>query len=222
VTWSTSYFANTTTSVQIQGTYHDGSMEGFTSPRLVASQGFYIWNIESSFLASRDSPLTSLNVSLTLAYFQDLYGNSVEEIPGPTVIVTSTPFEDGSNSGSDDKPNVVAIAVPIVIIIVFLALAALCVWSWRRHGTVPVLGALRRRSTAGAGGQGYGIRQSRSQRIGAGAGPDPAVVGSDKKTGVGIQLTDRDSWSPSTSPSGPGGGQRNVFREEMERQERER
>jgi hypothetical protein len=224
VTWSPSYFSNTTTSVQIQAAFHDGSHEGFTSPRLQASQGFYVWDIPSTFLTSRDPPLTSLNVSLTLAYFRDLYGNDLEPVPGPTVIVTSTPFEDGSSSGSDNKPNVVAIAVPVIVIVVFLAIAGLCVWSWRRHGAVPVLGALRRRSTGG-GGQGYAIRQSRSQRVGgAGAAvPDPAAaVGEDKQAGVGIQLTDRDSWSPSTSPSGPGGAQRNVFREELRRQERER
>jgi hypothetical protein len=219
VTWSDGYFSNTSTSVQIQGTYHDESGEGFTSPRMLASQGFYIWNIDSNFLTNRNTPLSSVNVSLALAYFEDLYGNLVSEIQGPTVIVTSTPFQDPNGNTNDNKPNVVAIAVPIVVIIVFLALAGLCVWSWRRHGTVPVLGALKRRSTGG-GGQGYGVRQSRSQRVGA----DPAVVGSDKKAAVGVELTDRDSWSPSTSPSGPGGQGtgRNVFREELQRQERER
>ncbi|OIW25389.1 hypothetical protein CONLIGDRAFT_718233 [Coniochaeta ligniaria NRRL 30616] len=222
VTWSDTYFSNTSTSVQIQGTYHDGSGEGFTSPRMLASRGFFIWTIDSDFLSSRDNTPSSVNVTLTLAYFQDLYGNDVEEVPGPTVIVTSTGFEDDKGSSNDHKPNVVAIAVPIIIIIVFLALAGLCIWTWRRHGTVPVLGALKRRSVGG-GGQGYGIRQSRSQRVGA-VDPAAVVVGSDKKAGVGVELTDRDSWSPSTSPSGPGGqgAGRNVFREEMQRQERER
>lgn len=221
MTWSDTYFSNTSTSIQIQGTYHDGSGEGFTSPRMLASKGFYIWNIDSAFLTSRDTPLSSVNVSLTLAYFKDLYGNDVEDVPGPTVIVTSTPFEDPKDSTGDSKPNVVAIAVPIVVIVVFLALAGLCVWSWRRHGTVPVLGALKRRSTGG-GKQGYGIRQSRSERVGAGPGVAPGA--SDKKAGVGVELTDRDSWSPSTSPSGAGGQGtgRNVFREELQRQERER
>ncbi|KAH6640223.1 hypothetical protein F5144DRAFT_559692 [Chaetomium tenue] len=45
--------------------------------------------------------------------------------------------------------------------------------------------------------------------------------GDDNKseTDVGIQLTDRASWSPTTGRGAAGGG-RNVFREEIERQER--
>lgn len=221
VTWSETYFSNTSTSLEIQATYHDGSGKGFTSPRMLASRGFYVWDIASDFLTNRDPAVSSLNVSLSLAYFQDLYGNDVEEVPGPTVVVTSTPFEDSGGKG-DDKPNVAAIAVPIVVIIVFLALAGLCVWSWRRNGTVPVLGALKRRSTGG--GEGYGIRQSRAQRVGGGGGAGGGVPvvggGADKKAVPSVELTDRDSWSPGTSPSGPGG--RNVFREELQRQERER
>jgi hypothetical protein len=224
VTWSDTYFSNASTSVQIQGTYHDGSGEGFTSPRMLASRGFYTWTIDSALLTGRDTPLPSMNVSLSLAYFQDLYGNDVEQVPGPTVMVTSTPFDDPKDSGGGggDKPNVVAIAVPIVVIVVFLALAGLCIWSWRRRGTVPVLGALKRRSTGG-GGQGYGVRQSRAQRVGGEAGMGAMVgAGADDKKG-GVELTDRESWSPGTSPAGNGGQEgRNVFREELRRQEMER
>lgn len=219
VTWSLDWFSNTNTSVEVQGIYHDGTMTGFTSPLLPVTKGFYAWTIEDSILTGRASPLSTLNISLTLAYYKDNTSDS-EDVPGPTVIVNSLLSDPGDNHGGGGT-NVVAIAVPVVIVLVLLALTGLCVWSWRRHGTVPVLGALRRRSTTGGGGQGYGIRQSRSQRVGD--GPGEAVVGSDKKSGgVGIPLTDRDSWSPSTSPAGPGGGQRNVFREEMERQQRER
>jgi len=78
---------------------------------------------------------------------------------------------------------------------------------------VPILGG-RRRSGSG----GYGVGQSRSQRVGvvpAGGG----FGGNDKQgPNVGIQLTDRDSWSP-TTPSQAAG--RNVFREELRRQERQ-
>jgi hypothetical protein len=74
---------------------------------------------------------------------------------------------------------------------------------------VPILGALGSRKTGG--GEGYGIGQSRSQRAGE-------TVGTDRKVNAGgVELTDRDSWSPTGSPQG-----RNVFREEVSRQERER
>ncbi|KAB5566711.1 hypothetical protein GE09DRAFT_1218968 [Coniochaeta sp. 2T2.1] len=216
ITWSDSYFSNTSTSIQIQGSYHDGSSEGFTSSRMLASKGFFIWSIPPTFLSDLNTPLTTVNVSFSLVYFQDLYGNDLETVPGPTVIVTSTPFSGGPGQHEGKKTNVVAIAVPVVIVVVVLLLAGLCVWSWRRHGTVPVLGALKRRSTGG--GQGYGIRQSATQRTGGG-GAAPPVVGAvgDKKHVAGVELTDRDSWSPGASPRGGN----NVFREEMERQRRE-
>ena len=160
---------------------------------------------------------------------------------GPSVFIAeegSAPHS-GGGSGSDRRgPNVIAIAVPVVVVCVLLLLVALCFVSWRRHGHLPFIGALpflrrrgsssRRRSSllssaghawpgatgggqpqegwgngAGGGGGGFAAASTRG-------GP---VRGDDKsETDVGIQLTDRDSWSPT--------GRRNVFREELERQAR--
>lgn len=75
---------------------------------------------------------------------------------------------------------------------------------------MPVIGGLmKRRSGGGGGGAGYGVRQSRTERVGGGA----RGVGEDK-AGGGIQLTDRESWSPTAG--------KNVFREELQRQQRQR
>lgn len=75
---------------------------------------------------------------------------------------------------------------------------------------MPILGSLGRRKTRG--GEGYGIGHSRSQRVGE------TAAGTDRKVNAGeVELTDRDSWSPTGSPQA-----RNVFREEVSRQERER
>ncbi|KAJ9149187.1 hypothetical protein NKR19_g5743 [Coniochaeta hoffmannii] len=231
VTWSDTYFANSSTTIEIQGTYHDGSdtHSGFTSPRMPASKEFFVWAIPDDFLSSRNPPLTSLNVSLAIAYFLDLYGNDVEDVSGPTVIVTSSEDSQADSGNTGHKTNVAAIAVPVIVVVVLVVLAGLCFFSWRRHGTVPVLGALtKRRSTGigGGGGQGYGVRQSRAERVGAGGGATggfaaAAAAGGDRKgaVGGGVELVDRDSWSPDRTTAQPG---RNVFREEMERQERVR
>lgn len=175
--------------------------------------GFYAWTIPSDFLARLGR--SSVNMTFTLA--KDVEEteqiNDTEPIPGPTVVVASgTAPAPGSSAGSGKRgPSVVAVAVPVVVAVVVLLLVGLCFWSWRRHGTVPLIGALgkaRRRSS------GYGVRQSHSERIGGRAAGGGVDIGNDK---AGIQLTDRDSWSPTGM-----GNTRNVFREEVQRQERER
>ena len=185
-----------------------------------ASVGFFAWPVPDDFLSSRG--LRALNVTFWLQ--EDLAATtSPDDVmlwEGPSAYVVEgrpsppTPVAVGSGN----KPNVVMIAVPVVIGIVVLLLAGLCVWSWRRHGTVPIVGALaaaKRRS--GGGGAGYGVRKSQSERV---AGRGVGMVGDDKAgpNAGGIQLTDRDSWSP----TGTGAGSRNVFREELQRQERQR
>lgn len=184
-----------------------------------ASVGFYAWTIPNDFLAQVGRG-SSLNMTFSLAkdVEETEQPNDTESIQGPTVLVVSgtAPAAGGSPDGSGSGksgPSAVAIAVPVVVAAVVLLLVGLCVWSWRRHGTVPIVGALgkvRRRSG------GYGVRQSHSERTGArGAGlAAGGSIGSDK---AGIQLTDRDSWSPTGT-----GHTRNVFREEVQRQERER
>lgn len=175
-----------------------------------ASTGFYTWTIASTLLTDLDPAVSSLNVSLTLAYFQDLYGNELQSITGPTVLITNT----ADTSTSDNKPSAAGIAVPVILVVVVLPLAGLGIWFCRRQGPpVSLVGALKRRS-----GQGYGVRQSRAQRVGAAVGGP----GGDKKNGAvsGVELAERDSWGPAGDAVREGG--RNVFREEVERQERER
>jgi hypothetical protein len=148
-----------------------------------------------------------------------------EDRDGPSSGVTP----GGSGSGGS---SAVAIAVPVVVVAVLVILGAFCVLSWRKSGQVPVIGAIKRRSASG-----YGVRQSRAERVGVGAagagvgaGPGAGPWGDNKsETNVGIQLTDRDSWSPTGRTavgaelrSGGGGDGRNVFRDEVERQARMR
>lgn len=221
ITWSRTYFADPdTTEVEVQVQYLDGGRNGFTSgpKRILATQGYYPWTIDSNFLQSQGH--SSLNVSIGLSYYKETSnGDSFpHSIQGPTVLIINGKA-DGTGGATT---NPIVIAVPVVIAVVAIGLLSFCIWSWRRHGKLPRVGILfnKRGSTAGGGGgsgQGYGIRQSRAQR----AGPGFDGLGTDQKTAtpsVGIQLTDRDSWSP-TAPSGV---HRNVFREEVKRQERER
>ncbi|KXX82745.1 hypothetical protein MMYC01_200837 [Madurella mycetomatis] len=215
ITWSPMYFSPSSALITFQTIYPDTN-DGFQSDPFPAARGFYAWSIPADFLATRPGSPEVLNVSFQLA--QDDAStpdvdNDVNIYPGPLVYVTSSdegmaPASGESGSGG---PNAAAIAVPVVVVVALLLVGGACYASWRRRGTVPVLAALKRRSTGGAG---YGARQSRSERMGA------AAVRADNKseTDVGVELTDRDSWSP-TARTATGG--RNVFREEVERQERQ-
>jgi hypothetical protein len=202
--------------VRVQGEYNNGS-EGFSSVDVPVNQNFWPWSIDATFLTEMGQ--SAMNVSLYLTYEDPVNGaNVVTRDVGPVVSIVPAPLTSASGSVSSSKALV--IALPIVIGLCVLALATACVWSWRRHGRVPLLGGLGRRAS-----QGYGVRQSKAERVRSGSG---FSIKTDKVAPtVDIQLTDRDSWSP-TSPSqakmdeGNLVGQgRNVFREELRRQERE-
>ncbi|KLU82269.1 hypothetical protein MAPG_01343 [Magnaporthiopsis poae ATCC 64411] len=184
-----------------------------------ADVGYYAWTVPADLLNDR----AAMNVTWSLNFRDPDGSNSTIHDEGPTVTVTREQMliDDGLAKGGGTSLLGVYVAVPVVIALLVLGLGGFCLWSWRRRGVVPgaaVMGALKRRSG------GYGERRSRSERA-AGqqhqptqdpTSPRPAGPGDqlpDDKF-PGIQLTDRDSWSP-TSPSGG----RNVFQEEIRRQE---
>ncbi|KAH6843384.1 hypothetical protein B0I37DRAFT_408233 [Chaetomium sp. MPI-CAGE-AT-0009] len=101
-------------------------------------------------------------------------GSSQTITPGPTVLINPESDTD-TDAAPRAGPDIVPILLPIVAAVAVGVAVALCVLSWRRHGRVPLVGA---------------------------------VMG---------KLTDRASWSPTGRGAG---GERNVFREEVERQER--
>lgn len=229
VTWSPSYFPTPNLRLALHVNYSTTGT-GFTSPPLPASQGFYAWTIPADFLSSRGNPApTRYDITFALAYADDATpaDNDFERRVGPTVYVTAAPPGAGEDTaagggGTGGTRSVVGIVVPVVIVAVLALLGAACAVSWRRTGHMPFAGMVMRRRSAG----GYGARQSRSERVGsgtgagawgggAGAGGGAATGDNKSETNVGIQLTDRDSWSPTGRTAG-----RNVFREEVERQAR--
>lgn len=248
VTWSPSYFPPPhPQNISLQLRYSDitaPSTFGFITPPIPASQGFYPFTLPPTFLSARNNP-ADFTITFELAYADENTPdeNDLNTRVGPTVFVTAA---EGEKEGVEEKwrgPDLVTIVLPVVLVGGFLLLSALCFLSWRRTGKVPLLGGvagkMRRRPGVGGGG-GYGVGQSRGERVGGGvaaggvgagaAGGSPwGGVGGDNKseTDVGIQLTDRDSWSPTARGAGAGAGAgaaqaggRNVFREEVERQER--
>ncbi|KAK3315867.1 hypothetical protein B0H66DRAFT_604176 [Apodospora peruviana] len=213
VTWNPQWFQPIDTIVLLQTKYVDQSGDGTISlVGIPASHGFFTWSIPSDMLET-EGGVSALNVSLALAYqVESEEGTSNWETQvGPTVIITEKGIGPDPNDG---RTHVVAIVVPVVIVLVLVALGGFCFWSWRRHGSLPIVGKMMNRR--GGGGAGYGIRQSQAQRVPGGGGLAGGYMGGGMGTdkpapGVGIQLTDRNSWSPTSG--------RNVFREEIRRQQ---
>jgi len=225
--------------------YEDGNRWNYGP--MPASKGFYIWNVPGNFLDRLDNSETPDEYNVTLILSHENLATVDDphdqiELHGPQIFISNkreafgAPNGGGGGPGSG-WPNILTIVLPVVLVaVIVLLLGGFCFWSWRKRGTVPIVGAamMKRRSS------GYGERQSRSQRVsgsgggfagsggfGVGAAAGAGRGGRDVKgeDSIGVELTDRDSWSP-TSPTsaklGSGGPGRNVFREELQRQERER
>lgn len=186
--------------------------------RVPAGQGFYPWRVPGDFLAKRGAGVKEVNVTFWL---QEDAVETVEDEDdvrlweGPSAVVVEgsppKPPPKADGEGKKGAVNVAAVVVPVVVGVLVAMAVGVCCWSWKRRGTVPVIGGLmKRRSGGGGGGAGYGVRQSRTERVGGGGARG---VGEDK-AGGGIQLTDRESWSPTAG--------KNVFREELQRQQRQR
>ncbi|KAK3401688.1 hypothetical protein B0T20DRAFT_120680 [Sordaria brevicollis] len=193
--------------------------------------------------------LTRLNITMSVWASGNYDHVAPTEIKqGPIVYVTSgydsdNESDDEGGGDLDDDDDIVtspglstgkkiAISVPVAIVSVLVlgGLIAFAVWGYKKNGHVPFIGGLfgkRRGGGGGGGGSGYGVRKSYSERVGKRdvAGVEEGVTrgAGDFKSGGGggVELTDRESWSP-TSPTSARLNGENVFRAEVERQERDR
>ncbi|TLS30078.1 hypothetical protein PpBr36_03076 [Pyricularia pennisetigena] len=228
ITWDPQKFAHQDDKLKIEVVYDDSRAE-VIAQSVKASVGYHAWMVPDDLLARSGS--TAMNASIKYNYqshdsseFNEIRGN------GPRVVITDNvmwPVNNADGNGSSGPvPSIVI--VPMVVVLL-LVVGLYCCWSYRKKGIVPFAAAfanLKRRLTRGRGSQGYGVRKSRPERTRtanptqnvemprAAARGDPfrANYHPEDKT-PGIQLTSSDSWSP-TSTSG-----RNVFREEIRRQE---
>ncbi|KAK4677499.1 hypothetical protein QC764_404840 [Podospora pseudoanserina] len=200
ITWSPSYFSPQSTPLTLHASTSPPSP---SPPRSASTPG-----------PSPNFPTTS-PISFALQHNDTTTeeANDIVTVSGPTVnVFSSDPNPEPSASGDGNGTNHLAIVLPIVIIAILIGLAGFCFLFRRRKGRWPVIG--ERARSSGSGYTGQGGRRVQEDQVGGGV-----VTGDNKsETNIGVELTDRDSWSP-TSPNSPSRG-RNVFREEVERQER--
>ncbi|KAK0670185.1 hypothetical protein QBC41DRAFT_390165 [Cercophora samala] len=220
ITWSPSYFSPQSTLLTLHIFFSSSSQQQqqqqqqgikLTPLPISASVGFYAWTIPPNFPTTAPISFALQHNDTTTEEAHDII-----TVSGPTVnVLSSEPDPAPPSSGGGNGTNILAIVLPIVIVAVLVGLAGFCFLTYRRKGRWPVVGGLvsGKRGPTGGGYTGQGGR-----RVQEGAG-GVVVTGDNKsETNIGVELTDRDSWSP-TSPNSPSRG-RNVFREEVERQER--
>ncbi|TLD30372.1 hypothetical protein PspLS_02660 [Pyricularia sp. CBS 133598] len=227
-TWELQSFAHVDDKLKIEVVFDD-SRADVIAESVKVSVGYYAWTIPGDMLTKFNS--TAMNASIKYNYqshdssdFNEIRGN------GPRVVITNDVMWPVHNASSNRSPGSLptVVVVPIVVVLV-VAIGIYCFWSYRKKATVPLAAAfanLKQRLGRGHGSQGYGVRKSRPQRTGtanptqdvealrvAARGDSFRVNYQPEDKTPGIQLTSSDSWSP-TSTSG-----RNVFREEIQRQD---
>ncbi|KAK3940286.1 hypothetical protein QBC46DRAFT_261239 [Diplogelasinospora grovesii] len=207
VTWDPTYFnsstTTTTTQIQIQADFKfapadinntaiKGGLDGFTSDPIDLSTGSYSWMISNEYLPAK---VRSMQATLFLAQPSNNNDGAGERVTGPEVQIVAG--SGGSNVNNDKnslgsgggRPNPIAIALPVVF--GFLALVGIGGYLWYYN----------KRKNGGQkifarGREGYSGRRIRGRDI-------KLVPGSDVRMG----------------PVGNGGAERNVFQEEVRRQQ---
>ncbi|SPO07637.1 uncharacterized protein DNG_10332 [Cephalotrichum gorgonifer] len=221
VTWDTAYFANerenATEPLQVTLEAHRHAEPGLnasealgdvswkTKDPVPARYGVYAWKVPNSALLHKNPT----NVTLVLhTMYKDSDDEDAEyktvEYVGPTVLLAQKPpfRSKGTQKPEGDE---LYIALPIVGVFIILMIFGTCIWNRkaRRIG----LGNIAFRSR-----RGYGAGRKRGKKFGRGSKKAA------KNEEAAVMLEDWDGRDSGDLASGEG---RNIYREEMERQERE-
>ncbi|GJC91293.1 hypothetical protein CH63R_01655 [Colletotrichum higginsianum IMI 349063] len=198
ITWDTTFFADPATPVVIIGFDVDNgvtdSAPAFSVTNLVGGDGWVPWTPRVRDLEDRDSN----NMTIILVYSDPETGEEMNKT-GPVFTVRATVDTDPSSS----RPNLLAIVLPVILI--SLAIAAVMLWLYirrRRRHAAAAAAALERQSVPYTPTKGQAQAQARDMTH--------AHKGS------------ADIQPGPTSPSLDESPGRNVFQDEVRRQDRER
>ncbi|KAI0178979.1 hypothetical protein GGR52DRAFT_534316 [Hypoxylon sp. FL1284] len=157
-TWDTSYFTAPNTSILVQGNYVDEKTgeitdQAFQSPKWAASWGFWNYKVENTLTKFQSSK----NITLQLATLTAT-GNTSDIIKGPTVLIAKYPPYQPDTGKKIDKTALI-IALPTVFGLIALVVIGTCIWN--RKSRHIGLGNIMSR-----GRHGYGIGKSGRSRMG--------------------------------------------------------
>ncbi|KAK5663766.1 hypothetical protein OQA88_4197 [Cercophora sp. LCS_1] len=248
VKWDPEFFNSTNTTVRLAGFYNSNDTdEAFSSDPMAAGWGFYRWPITAELYSSQHK--SAVNITLRIAALPA--GSAAKWYPGPVVHVmpSPTPLQEPAKLPSGPA---LYIALPTVLGFVALCVVGGCIWNAkkRRIGLGNVMG--RGRHGYGVGqsrrqrifGKGRGKEQIRlTERDGPQYRDEPHGDGDEWRREVpgrvnpddrprrdsdalgslaGTPTQDRFDFARPGFQNAKNGGHLNVFRQEMDRQKKER
>ncbi|KAK0730351.1 hypothetical protein B0H67DRAFT_638865 [Lasiosphaeris hirsuta] len=201
ITWDTSYFNSTNTTVRIVGFYTENSTsQAFTSGPVAAGWGFFQWPVTPELITAPPGRLSAVNITLRIAALP--LGNAAAIwVPGPTVLVTYPPTPIHTPTPVPTGPALY-IGLPSILGFVALMLIGTCLWN-RRTRKLGISGSIM-----GRGRRGYGVGKSRRQRM-FGKG---SAAKKQAKAEQAILLMEREGRERDAVGGGGGGG--GVYRDE--------
>ncbi|CAJ2499664.1 Uu.00g025170.m01.CDS01 [Anthostomella pinea] len=158
--WDADYFTEPNTTVQVVGNFVNMTTgetieQAFTSPNTAASWGFWSLKIDSSLLRHQ----SAYNITMTLASLPSA-GNKATIKQGPKVEVTTRP---GPTPNSGSKANAAALYIALPTVLGFILLCLFGTYLWNRKTRKIELGSIM-----GRGRRGYGVGKSSRSRMGLG------------------------------------------------------
>ncbi|KAI7773815.1 hypothetical protein LA080_009851 [Diaporthe eres] len=159
VTWDTSVFNSTNTTVILEGSYinvttGEVASQAFSSDKITAGWSYYAWAVDSKLLQGQ----SAVNITLFLNALDADQNTTAKSYTGPTVLVTKPPTY---HQAPPKMPTGAALYIGLPTVLGFCVIMIFGVCLWNRQARKISIGNIMSRSR-----HGYGIAKGRARRLG--------------------------------------------------------
>ncbi|KAJ0122267.1 hypothetical protein J7T55_002779 [Diaporthe amygdali] len=159
VTWDTSVFNSTNTTVILEGSYINATTgeiasQAFSSDKITAGWSYYAWAVDSKLMQGK----SGVNITLFLNALDVDQNTTAKSYKGPTVLVTKTPTY---HQAPPKMPTGAALYIGLPTVLGFCVVMIFGVCLWNRKARKIAIGNIMSRSR-----HGYGIAKGRAKRLG--------------------------------------------------------
>lgn len=161
VTWDSSVFNSTNTTVILEGSYINATTgevasQAFSSDKIKSGWSYYAWAVDSKLMQGK----SAANITLFLNALDDDQNTTAKSYTGPTVLVTKQPTY---HQPAPKMPSGAALYIGLPTVLGFCLLMIFGVCLWNREARKISIGNIMSRSR-----HGYGIAKGRARRMGRG------------------------------------------------------
>lgn len=159
VTWDSSVFNSTNTTVILEGSYMNATTgevasQAFSSDKIKSGWSYYAWAVDSKLMQGK----SAANITLFLNALDDDQNTTAKSYTGPTVLVTKQPTY---HQPAPKMPSGAALYIGLPTVLGFCLLMIFGVCLWNRQVRKISIGNIMSRSR-----HGYGIAKGRARRMG--------------------------------------------------------